>query len=42
MRVTMTDSIKHLLVLIFQVKVKRNYLMQKGMGIDVATMGKGN
>jgi lysyl-tRNA synthetase class 2 len=28
-RVTMTDSIKHLLVLIFQVKVKRNYLMQR-------------
>jgi lysyl-tRNA synthetase class II len=28
-RVTMTDSIKHLLVLIFQVKVKRNYLMRR-------------
>jgi lysyl-tRNA synthetase class II len=26
-RVTMTDSIKHFTVLIFQVKVKRNYLM---------------
>jgi lysyl-tRNA synthetase class 2 len=39
MRVTMTDSIKHF-TLIFQVKVKRNYLMRRKEWDD-ATMGKG-
>jgi lysyl-tRNA synthetase class 2 len=39
----MTDSIKHLLVLIFQVKSEAELFdAAKGMGIDVdATMGKG-
>jgi hypothetical protein len=38
----MTDSIKHLLVLIFQVKVKRNYLMQrKEWELMWIPMGKG-
>jgi lysyl-tRNA synthetase class 2 len=41
-RVTMTDSIKHLLVLIFQVSEAELFDAAKGMGIDVdATMGKG-